>query len=89
MDDNKQMIDDKSRDNESSDLKLDVSKKPSGDAAEETLAVAVAQFDPQSIEAFLKFLETDLIDPPADASGDETAGCDDEPTNGWPGYPFL
>ena len=61
------------------DYKDMTDKKPSGDAAKEDL------FDPQALEAYLKFLETEFTSPAAEASLSEP----DEPTNGWPGYPFL
>lgn len=83
MDDYKHMIDNKSRDIELSSMKFDASKMPSGNAAEEP------HFDPRVMEAFLKFLETELIDPAADTSASEPDYLLDEPTNGWPGYPYL
>ncbi len=78
MGDYKNMIDNKSRDVEPRDLKLDASKNPYGYTEE-------ALIDPQALEAYLKFLETEFTDPAAEASPSEP----DEPTNGWPGLPFL
>ena len=85
----KHMIDKKSQDVEPSELKIDANKLPSADPAEATLAEADFPLDPQAMEAFLRFLETDLIDPAADLSANEPDSLLDEPTNGWPGYPFL
>lgn len=83
MGDHKHMIDKKSLDVELNDLTRDANKRLSGDAAEDV------QFDPQLMEAFLKFLETELIDSAADVPANEPDDLLGEPTNGWPGYPFL
>ena len=83
------MIDKKPCDDEPSDLKLNVNDCLSGYVFEETLPEADAQFDQQAMEAFLRFLETEFVEPIEVLYPDEPEDVLDEPSNGWPGYPFL
>ena len=87
--DPKHMIDKNYHDVELSSLNLDDSKPLTGDAAEELLAGAAADSEQQAIEAFLKFLEAESLEPAADISLNEPDDLLDEPINGWPDYPFL